>query len=238
MASLRRGAAYLGLALVLAAAVVQWVVPAAIERVASTAVSSWLGPGDYRVRVDAAPRVGLLLGRFDRLEIEGTGLAAAGVVDRLVVRLEDVRINPWRLLVDRRLDRPRARRLAFRVELRERDLARHLRAELPFDDLTVRLRDGGFELQGRVSVGTGSTRIAMKGAFTVDPEAPRQVRLTVDAMRVNDREVPGFLVEQVLALILAPDLALDLERWFPVPVRITAVDVEEGRLIVDGEAEP
>ncbi|HEX6989420.1 MAG TPA: DUF2993 domain-containing protein [Bacillota bacterium] len=238
MRALGRIAAYAGLPLLLAAAAVQWAAPAVMERVAAEAVEGWLGEGHYRVRLHAAPRARLLLGRFDRVEVLGTDLVVAGAVDRLVVVLEDVRVDVWALLLERRLDTTRARRVAFRVELQEHDVAQHLRGEIPFADLTVTLHDDGFRLEGRLPVNEGSMRVQVNGGFDVDDSAPGQVRLTVDRVRVNDREVPAVLVEHVLPVLLEPGLTVDLGGLFPVPVRVTTVDSEEGRLILEGEAVP
>lgn len=232
-----RAAAYVGLSVALAGAAAQWAAPALMERVASAAVSSWLGEGHYRVRLEAAPRFRLLFGQFDRVEVVGTDLAAAGAVARLVVVLEDVRVDPWSLLLDRSLDPSRTGRAAFRVELEEHDVAHHLRAGIPFDDVTVSLRDGGFHLDGRLPVGRGVSRVEITGGFEIAGSASQQVKLAVDRLRVNGTEVPPFLVEQLLPLILQPGLVVDLGNLFPVPLAITGVDAREGLLIIEGEAE-
>lgn len=237
MGPLARAAAYVGLPLALAGAAVQWVVPPVMARVAAAAVSSWLGEGHYRVQLEASPRYRLLLGDFDRVEVEGTDLAAAGTIARLVVVLHDLRVDPWSLLLNRRLDAARAGRTSFRVELEEHDLAQHVRAQIPFEDVAITLRDGGFELQGRLPAVRGSARIELSGGFDI-AAAGAQVRLTVDRLRVNDREVPALLVEQVLPRILQPGLVFDVSGLFPVPVRIFSVESEGGLLILAGEAEP
>lgn len=231
-----RAAAYVGLSVALTGAAVQWAVPAVMERVASAAVISWLGDGRYRVRLEASPRWRLLLGRFDRVEVAGSDLAAPGV-GRLVVVLEDVAVDPWALLFGGGLEAPRAGRAAFRIELGERDLAHHLRSRIPFEDLDVSLGSGGFRLEGRLSVGGAATRVEMDGGFAPADAAPHQVALDIRRLRVNGVEVPPFLAEQLLPLILHPGPVVDLAALFPVPVRITAVDAGEGLLIIEGEAE-
>jgi len=231
-----RAAAWTALAAALVGAAVQWAVPAVMEQAASAAAAAWLGEGRYRVRLEAAPRWHLLLGRFDRVEVAGTDLAVPGV-GRLVVVLEDLAVDPWALLLHRALDASGARRAAFRLELGENDLAYHLRTRIPFDELAVSLPGGGFRLQGRLRLGGAAAAVELEGDFAPGAAAGAQVRLEVDRLRVNGVEVPPFLAEQLLPLILRPGPVVDLAALLPVPVRITAVEAGEGLLVIEGEAE-
>ena len=238
MQRLVRVAAAVGLAVAVAAGVVQLAAPLVMESAAAAAARSWLGEGHYRVDLEAVPRYRLLLGAVDRLQVTGTDLAAAGAVDRLVVTLFDVRVELWTLLRERRLEASRARRIDLRLELTEQDLAQQLRAVVPFEDLTVALRDGRFALDGRLPAWRGAAHVQVEGVVEpVEPPAA-QVRLTVTRLRVNDREVPSILIVQVVPVLLRPGLVVDLGGIFPRPVRFHTVGVGEGRLILDGEVEP
>lgn len=207
-----------------------------IERVAEKRLNerlrSLIGPADrYATRVRGGES--LLRGRARSVHVDGWNVRVTEdlIFDAVAFDLADVE-------ADR--DTGQIRRLgsvAFAAELGEENLMRYVRSRrINIPELRLRLDESAITVSGRPEVfGFSPARVSVSGNLAPRPGGSGTLLdFTPSRARVAIVPIPGPVLRYV-AERLNP--VLDLST-FPIPVRVSGAEVQNGRLRVRGSVDP
>ena len=207
-----------------------------IERIAEKRLNerlrSLIGPADrYATRVRGGES--LLRGRARSVHVDGWNVRVTDdlTFDAVAFDLTDVE-------ADR--DTGEIRRLGsvtFAAELGEANLVRYVRSRrVGIPELQIGIGEDALTVSGRPEVlGVSPARVSVSGNLTPRPGGNGTLLdFTPSRARVAIVPIPGPVLRYI-ALRLNP--VLDLST-FPIPVRVTGSEVQNGRLRVRGTVDP
>ncbi len=205
------------LAVALAPMVLAWRLRVAVAR-------SLAGPARVAVRVDAPPW-SIVTGGLDAVTLEARRAMAGQLpVERLTLRLQEVRVDPARLWRGDGSPVTRVGRGEGEVALTQEDLQLFLASARGVQQAVLRLDGGAVSVEGDVRVGVVDLRMRMEGRLV--PASPTTVDLYVQTLTVSGVELPRE-IGSVLVSRLNPLISLD---GLPLPLWIESVAVEGGQV--------
>jgi hypothetical protein len=205
------------LAVALAPAALAW-------RLRVGATRSLAGPARVTVRVDAQPW-SIVTGRLDAVTLEARRTMAGELtVDRLTLRLQEVRVDPARLWRGQGSPLLQVGRGEGEVVLTQEDLQLFLASTRGVQRAALRLDSGAVTVEGDVRVGAVDLRMRVEGRLV--PASPTTVDLYVQTLTVSGVELPRE-IGSVLVSRLNPLISLD---GLPLPLWIRSVAVEGGQV--------
>lgn len=205
------------LAVALAPTVLAWRLRAAVA-------SSFAGSPQVSVQVSAAPWA-IVTGALDGVTIEvRRAIAGQLPIDQLSLRLEDVDVDPGRLLRGAASAVTRVGRGEGEVTLAQEDVQAFLASAKGVQRTVLRLDAGVITIEGDVRLGAVDLRMRIEGRLVV--ASPTTVDLYVQTLTVSGVQIPRE-IGSVLVSSLNPLIALD---GMPVPLRIESVAVEGGQV--------
>ncbi|MDR7474366.1 MAG: DUF2993 domain-containing protein [Armatimonadota bacterium] len=207
------------LAVALAPAVLAW-------RLRLAVTPSLAGPARVSVHVDAPPW-SIITGRLDAVTLEARRAMAGQLpLERLTLRLEEVRVDPTRLWRGEGLPLVQVGRGEGEIILTQEDLRRFLVSARGVQQASLRLDGGAVTVEGDVRVGVVDLRMRLEGRLV--PASPTTVDLYVQTLTVSGVELPRE-IGSVLVSRLNPLISLD---GLPLPLWIASVAVEGGEVRV------
>ncbi|MDQ7794211.1 MAG: DUF2993 domain-containing protein [bacterium] len=223
------------LLILLASALAEVFLPRTVERGLEVGLANMLG-GDPEVELRSFPALKLLLGRFDRITVDSQNVPAGRLlVDHLTSTLEDVAINMPALLLDRTLVVERVSRQTVTLRLSEESLRRYLAEAVPgLDEHQVTLQGGVASLRGRLDLRPRAVRLGVEGGFRIDADDPSRVLYDIQRLSFDGVPVEGSFLPKLVEMLGGPEVFIDLDRS-PMPLRATAVRVDAGWLIIEGQ---
>ena len=205
------------LAVALAPTVLAWRLRAAVA-------SSFAGSPQVSVQVSAAPWA-IVTGALDGVTIEvRRAIAGQLPIDHLSLRLEDVDVDPGRLLRGAASAVTRVGRGEGELTLAQEDVQAFLASAKGVQRTVLRLDAGVITIEGDVRLGAVDLRMRIEGRLVV--ASPTTVDLYVQTLTVSGVQIPRE-IGSVLVSSLNPLIALD---GMPVPLRIESVAVEGGQV--------
>ena len=205
------------LAVALAPTVLSWRLRTAVAR-------SFAGSPQVSVQVSAAPWA-IVTGALDGVTIEArSAIAGRLTIEQLSLRLEDVKVDPGRLLRGDASAITRVGRGEGEVTLAQEDVQTFLASAKGVRRAVLRLDAGVITIEGDVRLGAVDLRVRMEGRLVV--ASPTTVDLYVQTLTVSGVQIPRE-IGSVLVSSLNPLITLD---GMPVPMRIESVAVEGGQV--------
>jgi len=195
---------------------------------------SFSGSPQVNVRVQAPPWA-LVTGSLPAVTIDVRhALLGRLPIERLALRLQDVDVDPARLIRGDPSAVTRVGRGEGEVILTQKDVEAFLATAKSVQRAVLRLEGGVVAVEGDVRLGQLDLRARMEGRLVV--ASPTTVDLYVQTLTVSGVEIPRE-IGGVLVSSLNPLISLD---QIPFPVRIESVAVEGGqvRLTVRIEVSP
>lgn len=181
------------------------------------------------VRLTSFPAFRIFAGWIDTAEIDIVRpLIGDLAFDRIVVRGHRVRLDVETLLAGALAIRE-ADELTIEAVLNEASLTQHLQIHLPeVSDVRVALQDGAAVVYGGASILGRTVDIMVDG--TVQLTGTDTIQFAPDKVTIEQQSVPKALVGAMAALW---QWEIDLSG-LPFPVRLSNVEVTEGRLLLRG----
>ena len=205
------------LAVALAPTVLSWRLRTAVAR-------SFAGSPQVSVQVNAPPWA-IVTGALDALNLNvRRAIAGRLAIEQLSLRLEDVKVDPGRLLRGDASAITRVGRGEGEVTLAQEDVQTFLASAKGVRRAVLRLDAGVITIEGDVRLGAVDLRVRMEGRLVV--ASPTTVDLYVQTLTVSGVQIPRE-IGSVLVSSLNPLITLD---GMPVPMRIESVAVEGGQV--------
>src|SRR3972149_6077756 len=168
---------------------------------------------------------GMVRGAVDGVTIEvRRAIAGRLPIEQLSLRLEDVDVDPGRLLRGDTSVITRVGRGEGEVTLSQEDVQTFLASAKGVRRAVLRLDAGVITIEGDVRLGAVDLRVRMEGRLVV--ASPTTVDLYVQTLTVSGVQIPRE-IGSVLVSSLNPLITLD---GMPVPMRIESVAVEGGQV--------
>lgn len=213
----------------------EFTLPALAERVIKSEMArSSLKPQEVKARLFAFPAAKILMGRFDGIDLELSGVNLGGCrASLLILQVPQGSVDPGELLQggsDFVLHTGGPVKL--RLVLSEEDLNNYLSTiKVPgISDPELELTSRYVKLKGRVGILGTSFSVQMWGNFR--PGDNGEIVFSPIDVRVGSESLPPELSRK-----LASRLRFELNgSKLPFAIRVKEVDAEPGRLVITGES--
>lgn len=210
------------------------VMPLVAARLVAAELAGRTAAGTVQVKVETRPGWRLLLGEVSYLHLDLRDARFGQLpVSAFVLDAHDLAMDPGKLWRRGGISLRRHGPLRATLRLTEADLNRYLWATADQERLfRLTLGRGTAAAEGSLSLLGQRIPLRLKGRFLVEP--PLTLRYVPEEFFLAQVQVPRALLENVVARVFAVRIRVgDL----PVPVRLTDVRVEPGRLFLFASAE-
>lgn len=211
--SLNRLVVGCAIALIAVTAAMQVVIPIAYERVVARALRSEVAMRHLSVDVVSFPAAEMLFGTVDKLFLEARGIAGEGIaIESAEVVMTDIRLGLGPAKT------PEIRYIGGGhglVSIRQDAINDYIIKAIGIDAVRVEFEDGRVVLTGTLEFAGESTRIAV-GC---------QLKPRDGGIGLLPEGLPSIIADKLTVV-----LPLDI---LPIPLEVTAVRVDEGRLMAD-----
>lgn len=206
------------------------VVAAALARPLRTA----LGTNQVDVTVESWPPPALWWGRVDHMTVQARDVSAGDLrFERFRASFLGLRVDPRALYADRTLVIRAIGTGVAQASIAQADLASALSRQpgVRIDELVV--RRGGVTVRGTIRIFGADVAVTGEGALVLNgPDAIDLIveRGTVAGVASPSAIVKGNIAARVPSVVRVPPL--------PLGLRVTAVQMEDGRLLLDASTGP
>ncbi len=211
----------------------QWFLPGFFERLVAAEMSRMVKAKTVDVQIMTVPPYRLLSGSFDTLRIDIRGARFGELaVSGFFIDAHGLDVDVRELLARRKFVISRVDRLQSTLMLTEGDLSDYfLRTVTKGRVTSVRLVDGKAIVAGSVPFLSTNLDVNLIGSFAI--EKPTTVRFVPEELSVQRTLLPKFLLNN---FIVKEAFAVPIRvENLPVPLQITDIRVERGRLFMFAE---
>lgn len=214
----------------------QYTVPGIVsQRIEEGIVHSFPQGATARVRVASQPAIALLLGRFDRLDLEinRAQIDEGLTVEVISIQGSGVRLDMSALLSGEGVRVASARDLTTRLHITEANLNQYFWTHAPdATNFRVTLNDGRANFQGHITLLGREVEVTGSGHFRI--EKPATVLFVPDELRVANANVPQGILD---AFKDQWSMGVDFSRSV-IPMTVDRVQATGGTLIISGTYRP
>jgi len=180
------------------------------------------------IRLDAYPSLRLLLGQFEELTVVTRGIDLGGLkAEEYTLAVEQITVNLRQLLARRELRFVNQGRLTVQVIITEGELSNFLRDRIPaLKDWRVQISADNAEAIGKIPLQNIDLDVRVRGKFQA--LGKEKVAFVPELVEVQGAELPSALVQ---TLLQDSELYIDLKAA-PMPLELTEVKMESGRLVI------
>jgi len=198
-----------------------------VEKGIARSLPEYIGPAEQYTVKASGPTTAMLHGRIQHLRIEGVQVEIADdmVLDRLVVDMDDVSVDPETRVLQS------VGNAIFTAEMTQESVNRYVKAVRPdVQELKIELEVGKVVVGARPTVMGIGPRLQIGGR----PEIVNRnkVNFVADSASLSILPVPALIVNKLLDSV-NPVLDLSETRF---PVALTAVKVRKGTVEIAGRA--
>ncbi len=218
------------------ALVVQLVLPSVIAWGVADGLRSALGPGDFKVQLEAYPTLKMLTGRFDQITVQSSNVQTAGlVIDQLTATISQVQVN-LRDLLTRKITVDRSSKVEVKLTISEQNLKQYVMADVKgVKDPRLTIQPGKVTAGGYLTFNGKDYFVVGEGKFVIKDGG--KIGLDLTRLTIDDEELPAGLIQKVMQMVGGPDLFIDMYK-FPIPLEAKEVQMNQGNLVILARSKP
>ncbi len=217
--------------------IVEGLAPVVVTQGAKWALSG-VSEGPVNINLSASPRSKMLVGRFDRVQLDFMGFQTRRIVlKRLTLDIRALHLDLRSLFLDQQLRVASPMSMRLRAEVSEAALADYWSGERSaLEEAQLELQEDQLSVSGLLAVLGQRLNVRIDGdPLIVSNSEAASFQLVPTNVYVEGKELPEPLRSAALALLETQPLEAPLD--FGIDVNWTDIRIEHGSLVLEGTLE-